>query len=279
MLTRCLSTVSAGASVRTAGHLTDPRGDNGSAADIITVDASDSNGVISVDVGFEPVQILPQGDSIQLEFDIDRNPSTGDQAGGDNGLVMFGVPGPNPLAFAFFKLSQSGAAQIHVDSLVGNYSPGHVAMKIAAADLGGPATFDFWVVSFHGDPANPDGLDFAPDRGALTYRIGDAPTQTLNIVGPVTPVKARAGKTWAIAYRITSVSGASLSTVQLACHASLGGKALAGRPVFAATATFGIAECSFKLRKPSHGKTLKGTMDLTYEGVTAHRSFSVRVLR
>jgi hypothetical protein len=107
---------------------------------------------------------------------------------------MFAVPGPNPLAFAFFKLSQSDAVQIHVDSLSATWSLGHVAMKIAAADLGGAPTFDFWVVSFQGDPANPDGLDFAPDQGSFTYRLGDAQTQTLDITGPVTAVKARAGK-------------------------------------------------------------------------------------
>lgn len=273
------SGASAGASVQAAGHFTDPRGDNGGgAADVITVDASDDGkGVILVDVGFEPTQVLPQGDSIQLEFDTDRNPSTGDQAGGDYGLVIFGVPGSNPVAFAFFKLSQTGAVQIHADSLVVTWSLGHIAMRIAAADLGGPATFDFWVVSFHGDAANPDGFDFAPDRDSFTYRVGDAPTETLNIVGPVTAVKARAGKTWAIAYRITSVSGASLSTVEVACHASLGGKALSGRPTLAATATFGIALCSYKLPKSAGGKTLKGTMDLTYEGVTAHKTFVARV--
>jgi|SRR5262245_39516100 len=190
---------------------------------------------------------------------------------------MFGVPGPNPLAFAFFKLSQSDAVQIHVDSLSATWSLGHVAMKIAAADLGVAATFDFWVVSFHGDAANPDAFDFVPDRGSITYRLGDATTQTLTITGPLTSVKARAGKTWAIAYRITSLSGASLSTVELACHASVGGRTLPGRPIFAATALFGIAECAFKLPRSSRGKTLKGVMDLTYEGVTAHQSFSVRV--
>jgi hypothetical protein len=270
-------TVSAGASVRAAGHFSDARGDNGSAADVLTLDASDSNGAISVDVGFEPTQVLPQGDSIQVEFDTDRNPSTGDQDGGDYGLVMFGVPGSNPVAFAFFKLSQSDAVQVHVDSLSVTWALGHVAMKIAAADLGGTQTFDFWVVSFHGDAANPDALDFVPDRGSFTYRVGDAQTQTLNITGPVTAVKARAGRTWAIVYRITSVSGASLSTVQLACHGSVGGRALSGRPVFEATATFGIALCSFKLPKSARGKTLRGAMDLTYEGVTAHKSFAVRV--
>ncbi len=117
-------TVSAGASVRTAGHLTDPRGDNGSAGDIIAVDASDSNGVISVDVGFEPSQVLPPGDSIQLEFDIDRNPSTGDQAGGDYGLVLFCVPGPNPLAFAFFKLSRSAPRRFTSTRSWGTTRPG-----------------------------------------------------------------------------------------------------------------------------------------------------------
>jgi hypothetical protein len=268
---------SAGASVQ-AGHFADARGDNGSAADVVTVDASDDGkGNISVDVGFEPTQVLPQGDSIQLEFDTDRNPSTGDRGGGDYAMVMFGVPGSNPVAFSFYKLSQSGATQIHVDSLSATWSLGHVAMKIAAADLGGPATFDFWVVSFHGDGANPDSLDFAPDQGTFTYRIGDAQTQTLNIFGPVTSVKARAGKPWAIAYRITSISGASLTTVEVACHASVGDKQLPGHPVFAATSTFGLALCSFKLPKSAHGKTLTGVMDLTYEGVIAHKSFTVRV--
>src|SRR5262245_8425316 len=185
---------SARASVQAAGHFTDARGDNGSAADVVMVDASDNSGTISVDVDFEPTEVLPPGDSVQLEFDTDRNPSTGDQYGGDYGLVMFGVPGANPVAFAFFKLSQSDAVQIHVDSLSVTWSLGRVAMKIAAADLGGTTAFDFWVVSFHGDAANPDGLDFAPDRGSFTYRIGDAQTQTLGIVGPVTAVKARAGK-------------------------------------------------------------------------------------
>jgi hypothetical protein len=269
---------SAGASVQAAGHFTDPRGDNGSAADVLTVDASDSNGTISVDVGFEPSQVLPQGDSIQLEFDTDRNPSTGDQDGGDYGLVMFGVPGPNPLAFAFFKLSGSSAVQVHVDSLSSTYALGHVAMKIAAADLGGTTSFDFWVVSFHGDASNPDAFDFAPDRGSFTYRIGDAQTQTLNVFGPVTALKAHAGKTWAVEYRVTSISGASLDTVQIACHGSLGGKALAGHGSFVAIAGHpGFAICQYKLPKSARGKTLKGTMDLTYEGVTAHESFAVRV--
>jgi hypothetical protein len=70
-----------------------------------------------------------------------------------------------------------------------------------------------------------------------------------------------------------------LSTVQLACHGSVGGKALVGRPLFEATATFGIALCSFMLPKSARGKTLRGTLELTYEGVTAHKSFAVRVVR
>jgi hypothetical protein len=246
--------------------------------DLETVDASDDGkGTVFVDVGFEPTQVLPVGDVVQLEFDTDRNVATGDESGGDYGLLLLGTGGPNPVGFAFFKWSGSDFVQVHVDSLVTTWSLGHVAMKIAASDLGGTTGFDFWVLSVHGDTPQPGAADLAPDRGFWTYGIGDAQTATLSITGPVGALKARAGKRYSIAFIVASVSGAPLTTLQLACHASIAGKTISGRAGFGGTATRGVATCSLKLPKRARGKVLKGVLDLTFEGVTNHQTFSARV--
>lgn len=267
------------ASAATApGHFADARDDGGTAADLATVDVSDDGaGVMSIDVGFVPNEVLPVGDHVELDIDADQNVSTGDESGGDYRLVMFGVSGANPVGFAFFKWSGSEFVQVHADSLQVTWSLGHVVMKIAAADLGGATAIDFWVWSLHGDNPQRGDFDVAPEDGSWTYRLGGALTQTLTVRAQVGVVRARAGKTYSITFVISSVSGNPLTTLQLACQGSIRGKTIPGKAGFNGTATRGAATCYLKLPKSARRKTLEGVFDMTFEGVTTHNSFVVRL--
>ena len=77
--------------------------------------------------------------------------------------------------------------------------------------------------------------------------------------------------------QLINSSGNPLSTLQLACQGSIGGKTIRGNADFKGIATGGAATCYLKLPKSARGKRLEGVFDLTFEGVTTHNTFVVRV--
>ena len=59
----------------------------------------------------------------------------------------------------------------------------------------------------------------------------------------------------------------------ITCAAKVGGKTLAGRGAFASERV----GCMWRVPKTARGKRLRGSVMVTFQGVTAKRSFNVRV--
>jgi hypothetical protein len=198
------------------------------------------------------------GDVYGILLDTDVNPATGTH--GIDYAVTFDGTGAEVDRWngTAFERTSAPVAVAWVSGL------GPV-VAVAQSDLGATTRFSFVVVSANGDDA-----DVAPDEGAWTYSLTPF---TLAVRGLAVGA-ARAGKT--ISARMTverSDFGVALTEGAITCAGSVGGKAVAGKGAFAG----GRVVCSWRLPTSARGKRFRGSVVVTYKGVTAKRAFVVRV--
>ena len=138
------------------------------------------------------------------------------------------------------------------------------ALQVARADLGDPQSFRFAFVTARGD------YDLAPDTGWWSYEL----SPFVLTAGRLSVGQARAGKSVVASMSVERSDFAiPLGEGTVACAARIGGKALHGRGTFARKRV----SCTWRLAKNSAGKGLGGSVQVTFQGVSAKRVFSVRV--
>ena len=142
-----------------------------------------------------------------------------------------------------------------------NFGP---VVRIARAALGDPRSFDVVVRTASGVD-----IDLAPN--ALSWRYTVRPLELVPGRVAVGPVQAgrRLGAEMQV---IRSDFDSALDEGSISCAATAGSTRLAGRGRFAD----GVVVCDWRLPNGARGKRVSGSVAVTFQGVTAARSFNVR---
>lgn len=139
------------------------------------------------------------------------------------------------------------------------------ALRFDRADIGDTPSFQFRLMTSNGAD-----IDLAPDAGGWSYALSPlALTAERFSISP-----ARAGKPFVAELLVVrSDFEIPLEEGAVACTAKVGGKPLAGR------GTFGDQRvaCRWRVPKAARGKQLRGSVAVTFQGVTVKRPFAVRV--
>lgn len=275
---------------------TDPTGDaTGGAPDIAqAVLSNDVTGLITIKV--TTAAPLASGSLIIVDLDTDLSPANGAEY-----AILAGVSGAGLLKWDGKDYVESGAAVVMTRS--GNV----LELKVKRADIGNVTKFGFDVVSIIFDTSDKVvGEDAAPDGGEFTYALtfpqcsngkdddGDgkvdaddlgcsSETDNLESDDPVTlktgpakvvPAKPKAGKVAVVSAPVTRVeTGVGIPAGTVKCAGRAGAKALKGT----GRVTGGRASCTFKLPAGAKGKTVRGSITVTYRGKTKVVPFSFKV--
>ena len=233
------------------------------AANLVTND----NVAITMAVHIHDRDAFAALDTYRIHLDTDSNPATGAPAEA------------GPLAGADFVIdlvddasvlsTWTGSSFVPVapqpqipTGWIEGYGP---VLQIARSALGNPTTFNLVV-----DTGNGGDLDLAPDSGSWPYVV--TPLQLT--AGRLALSPARAGRSFAAAMKVTrSDFEIPLDEGSITCRGSVAGKKLTGRGRF----TDELVACSWRIPKSARGKRVLGSVSVTFQGVSATRSYAVRV--
>jgi hypothetical protein len=266
---------------------TDSTGEDPAAPDITTIVVSnDDAGIVSFRINISNRAQLGQDMYMILFVDTDNNTATGspDLAGVD--YVFELIRGEINL----FKWDGTGFTRRFGDpsavTLSFSYQAG-ITVRISAAELGNTARFNFIVEVDSGvvfDPVTgaPDFTnaksDVAPGGGAglFPYTVTIAKPTLLVRRFTTTPAAApAAGKQFTIRL-VTSRSdtGAVIQNGRVTCVGRAGTTRLRAQT---ARVTAGAAVCTWLIPKGAKGKTFRGSVAVSFEGLNASRSISRRI--
>jgi hypothetical protein len=263
----------------------DSTGEDATAPDITTIVISnDDAGMLTFRINVPNRPALGQDMLYEIWVDTDNNPNTGsvDLAGvdyvmqlvqgeinlyrwdGSNFTRRFGDPSAVTLSFAY---------------------QGGLTARISAAELGNTKRFNFFVVAISGlvidpvtgdlDDTNAKG-DVAPGGGAGLFPftvVVAKPTLVVKKFGSA-PARPAAGKPFALKLQVArSDTGALLQGGRVKCVGRIGTSALRGSGRFVGRE----AVCTWLIPPKAKGKTFRGTITITFEGLQATRSISRRI--
>jgi hypothetical protein len=264
-----------------AQNFPDSTGEDPNAPDITSIDVSnDDSGNITIKINISNRPALTPDMIILVWFDTDSNPATGDpqSLGADYALQL--VPGD----VALFQWNGSDyVAAPSQSSLTYSYDTTGATFHISANDLGKTKAFNFAALAASGIATdangNPDFTnekdDFAPDSGHGFYAYPVKTVLHVAVTGfTIAPKPAKSGHAFSAALSATeSDTSGPVTTGTIKCAATVAFKPIPATHRLAN----GIATCSWKLAKTSKGKTLRGTVTLTVQGVVVKRSFTAKI--
>jgi hypothetical protein len=233
------------------------------ASNVVTND----NEVFTIFVHLHDRSAFAALDSYRVLLDTDSSPATG---GSPDPAVVAGAEYVIDLAAGASRLSSwTGAAFAPVavqpsipTEWIEGYGP---ALQIERAALGDPKAFGVIFAT-----ANGADRDLAPDTGSWPYTT----TPLRLTAGRLAVAPARAGAPLRAEMEVTrSDFDVPLDEGRIACGAKLAGKTLAGRGRF----TGDVVRCTWRLPQDARGKRVRGSVAVTFQQVTATRSFRVRV--
>jgi hypothetical protein len=254
---------------------TDPGGDSGTAADITTVAVTnDDKGLYTIDVGFA----TPYGDTgiFLLYLDTDMDPSTGDAFGAEYLLA------DDHGSHSFSLEKWSGTDWLDTPQSTAAFTIASDDKSLTAAvnrsELGGATGFDFILLTTDGDLSDGHFDDAPSGTGSFDYKQ----QETFGLaLAAAKMTAAKAGGTWSLVTSVTrSDTGMTLGPeATIACKGTSGAKKLAvSTRAFVSSGSGGIsvAVCAFKVAKTLKGKTLHGTISVSYKGQTVTKTFTAK---
>lgn len=261
---------------------TDSTGEDANAPDITTIAISNNDaGLITFKVNISNRPALTSDMSIQIFLDTDLKSTTGDPqfAGADYVLEL------DPGSIALFQWNGSdyvGASS--QASVTFAYDATGATLRVSANDLNKTKGFNFAAFAVSGIATDANGnpdftnvhFDAAPDPGHGLFNYKVIQKVTLSVVAfTTTPKPAKSGKnfTAGLAVNESDTSG-PVTSGTVTCNATVGLKhiTLTGKSL-----KNGIAVCLWHLARTAKGKTLRGTITLTVQGVKVTRNFSARI--
>jgi len=154
-----------------AASFTDAAGDNNEAPDVVSVTVSQSaEGVVNVAVAVDNFESLPANSWINLWFDLDSDPSTGDE--GDEALVRYSSDG----VLEYFLWNGAQLVAQPVTGMTAAYTAGVLSLATPVAALDNASSFGILAVASRGQVsagAEFIASDYAPDQGRSAY-VGPA---------------------------------------------------------------------------------------------------------
>ena len=206
-------------------------------------------------------------DGYRIYLDTDSDPATGsgalpgEPAGAE--LLIEILDGTSTLrrwsGTSFDQLTPQPAISTE---WIDGYGP---ALEIGRKDLGEVQSFTFVIVTSNGADH-----DLAPDAGSWSYTLSELELAP----GRLAVGQAKAGKPLvARMVVVRSDFDVALEEGAIKCSAEIGGKRLGGEGAFADERV----RCTWRLPTSARGKRLRGSVAVTFQGVTAKRSFNVRV--
>ena len=260
----------------------DSTGEDANAPDITSVVVSnDDAGLITFKINISNRPALTADMDIQLILDTDQNAATGDPQvpGGDylidlenNQVGLFKWNGTD----YSFSPSQT--------SLTYSYDATGPTIRVNASDLDKTKGLNFIAFAASGittdASGNPDftnaHFDVAPDPGHGLFNYKVIQNLTLSVVAfTTTPKPAKSGKNFSAGMAVNeSDTSGPVTSGTINCNATIGsnhvtplGKSLKN----------GIAACVWHLPKTAKGKTIRGTVTVTVQGVKVSRAFSAKI--
>ena len=264
----------------------DSTGENPAAPDITTIVVSNNDaGMLTFRINSPNRAQLTPDILVDMLLDTDSNPATGDpdNLGADYAIELFRGE------VALFKWDGTGLTRRPGDppatTLIYQWSGG-VSFKISAAELGNTKKFGFGVIALSGitfDPTtnepNFDNVeaDAAPAgaAGFYSYDVKIAPARVVFKSLKTAPASPKAGGTFTVRMAATrSDTGAPILNGRVTCAAKAGTRAMR-----ASSSRFvgGQAVCVFSVPRGTEGKTIRGTIKITFEGKTLTRPFSAKI--
>jgi hypothetical protein len=264
----------------------DSSGENPAAPDITTLTVSNTDaGLISFRIVIPNRATLTQDMLVLLFVDSDANPQTGDpeSLGADYVIQVFGGEA------ALFRWDGSDftrrAGDPPATSLIFGYQGG-LTVTMSAAELGNTKAFGFAVIAISGvtiDTTTGD-VDFtnavsdvAPATGAGMYRYEvkiTPPTLVVRSLKP-TPKNPTAGRSFTLRLvAARSDTGAVVQNGRVTCLGRIGNARFKAQ---VQRVQGGAATCTWNLPLTATGKTFRGSVAVTFEGLKAQQAYSGKV--
>jgi hypothetical protein len=280
-----LPSVALGGAARTTVNsttFTDSTGEDASAPDITSVVVSnDDAGLITFKINISNRPALTP-DMIGLIFlDTDQVATTGDpnSLGSDYAIEL------DPGSVGLFKWNGSDfVAAPSQASVTYSYDTTGATIRVSASELGKTKGLNFGVDVYSGialdASGNPDFTnahdDLAPDPGHGFFAYKVQTKLTLSVQAFTTsPKPAKHGKALIAGMAINeSDTAGPVQVGTVACTATIATKHV---PTQAHGLKNGIAVCGWQLPNTSKGKTIRGTITVTVQGVKVSRSFSAKI--
>jgi len=262
----------------------DSRGEDSAGPDITDVAVSNNDaGLITFRIAV-PNRPTLSPDMLAIMFvDSDNQSSTGDPDIGSEYVVQLFQGSVDLFRWDGNDYSRTGVAQ---SSLIYSYANGVLTIKVSAADLGNTKQFAFATIVISGLAFNPNTGDFddtnahrdlAPDagHGLYSYQVKLAPLRLVVRSFSESPTRPVAGRSFsAFLTAARSDTGAVLKGGRVTCVATVGGRRLAATRH---AVVGGRATCTWAIPASVRGQTIRGSVTVSFEGLTARKSFSARV--
>jgi hypothetical protein len=255
--------------------VTDPAGDHDAAPDISQVEISDTKaGTIGFIVSTPSHPTISPGNTwIELDVDIDRRRSTG-----DDGVEAYVIYEDGGVYAARWSAARQDFVQVRGSGVRVQSSGGRTTFVVPRRFLDDVASFDFYFVSGDWDPSEEvdNALDLAPDGDAWwRYRLGN--TAPLRLMAgaptgkPTTPV---AGKLFTVSVPVTrSDTARGIATGSVTCVIRIAGRSVK----VGARVRAGNAICSIVVPRDAGGRLLRGSMLVRSSGKSITTRFAYRV--
>ena len=261
---------------------TDSTGEDPNAPDITSIVVSnDDAGLITFKINISNRPAMTPDMTVLMFLDTDQKATTGDPTtfGADYAIEL------DPGAVGLFQWNGSDyVAAASQTSLTFAYDATGATIRVNASDLNKSKGLNFAVLAISGiatdASGNPDFTnahsDSAPDAGHGTYNYKVITKLSVSVTAfTTTPRPAKAGKNFSAGLAATeSDTGGPVTAGTVACSATVGLRHVA---TVAKSVKNGIAVCMWHLAKTDKGKTIRGTVTLTVQGVAVKRSFAAKV--
>lgn len=227
--------------------------------------SSNSSGSVTFVVGIGNRQRLAENEYVQVYIDAD-NSQTGQSPNG----VDFVLQMDQNHDVGLFRWNGQTFAPVQAESVYG-YAFNGFRFMVNKSDLGGVpgGVMNYWVETISGSKH-----DEAPDGHIAQHRLSNQQLVLQISEFGAAAGTVKVGKRFAVAMRVMrSDLEETTSDGLVRCVAKVGKKSIKVQAVFPDD----IAGCVGTAPKSAKGKTLKVTVSLTLDGVTASRTASVKV--
>ena len=209
--------LAAGAALAARGY-SDAAGDANAAPDITSVDVAEATaGMLTIGVSVGNYQSLPPNSWVNLWFDLDSDPSTGDA--GDEALVRYSADGGMEL----YAWDGSRLVEGSIAGVTGSFASGVLTLSLPRTSIAAVGAFGILAVSSRGQGEGSEQLiasDYAPDAGRSAF-AGTArsafpdPVDDEDAAPDITSVRVSDAKSGWITFAISTPNYAALPSEAL----------------------------------------------------------------